>query len=57
MKLEYFFACSFLAWLAETAVATIRVKDFRNRGLASGLFCFVYGFTGAFLTVFAGPYK
>ena len=29
-----FFTYSFLAWLAETAVATIKEKDFRNRGLA-----------------------
>ena len=47
-----FFAYSFLAWIAETAVATVRVKDFRNRGFASGPFCFVYGFTGVILTVF-----
>ena len=47
-----FFTYSFLGWLAETAVATIKVKDFRNRGFASGPFCFVYGFTGALLTVF-----
>ena len=29
-----FFAYSFLAWIAETAVATVRLKDFRNRGFA-----------------------
>ncbi len=44
-----FFAWSFLAWLAETAVATIKEKDFRNRGFASGPFCFIYGFTGVLL--------
>jgi len=47
-----FFAYSFLAWIAETAVATVRLKDFRNRGFASGPFCFIYGFTGVLLTVF-----
>lgn len=47
-----FFTYSFLAWLAETAVATIREKNFRNRGFASGPFCFVYGFTEVLLTVF-----
>lgn len=46
-----FFTYSFLAWLAETTVATIKEKDFRNRGFASGPFCFIYGFTGALLTV------
>ena len=33
---ELFFAYSFLAWLAETAVATFKEKDFKNRGFASG---------------------
>lgn len=46
-----FFVYSFLAWLAETAVATVKEKDFRNRGFASGPFCFIYGFTGVLLTV------
>ncbi len=49
---ELFFAYSFLAWLAETAVATFKEKDFKNRGFASGPFCFLYGFTGVLLTVF-----
>lgn len=52
-----FFAYSFLAWLAETAVATVKMKNFRNRGFASGPFCFVYGFTGALLTVFLQELK
>ena len=47
-----FFTYSFLAWLAETAVATIKEKDFRNRGFASGPFCFIYGFTAVMLAVF-----
>lgn len=52
-----FFTYSFLAWLAETAVATIKEKDFRNRGFASGPFCFIYGFTGIILTVFLQELK
>ena len=52
-----FFAYSFLAWIAETAVATVRLKDFRNRGFASGPFCFIYGFTGVLLTVFLQELK
>lgn len=52
-----FFAYSFLAWLAETTVATIKMKDFRNRGFASGPFCFLYGFTGVLLTVFLHDLK
>ncbi|MDE6926423.1 MAG: putative ABC transporter permease [Acetatifactor sp.] len=47
-----FFAYSFLAWTAETTVAVIKLKDFRNRGFASGPFCFIYGFTGVLLTIF-----
>lgn len=46
-----FFTYSFLAWLAETTVATVKEKDFKNRGFASGPFCFIYGFTGVLLTV------
>ena len=52
-----FFAYSFLAWLAETSVATIKEKDFRNRGFASGPFCFIYGFTGIILSVFMQELK
>ena len=46
------FAYSFLAWLAETVVATMKERNFRNRGFLSGPFCFLYGFTGVLLTVF-----
>lgn len=46
-----FFTYSFLAWLAETTVATLKEKDFKNRGFASGPFCFIYGFTGILLTI------
>ncbi len=48
----FFFCYSFFGWLAETTVATIKEKDFRNRGFASGPFCFLYGATGVLLTVF-----
>ena len=46
-----FFTYSFLAWLAETTAATVKEMDFRNRGFASGPFCFIYGFTGVLLTI------
>ena len=52
-----FFAYSFLAWLAETAVATVKVRNFRNRGFASRPFCFLYGLTGVILTVFLQELK
>lgn len=47
-----FFSYSFLAWLVETAVATVKEKDFRNRGFASGPFCYIYGVTAVILSVF-----
>lgn len=46
------FAYSFLAWLAETSVATVKEKNFKNRGFASGPFCFIYGLTAALLAIF-----
>lgn len=46
-----YLAYSFLGWLGETVVATIRGKHFVSRGIASGPFCFVYGFAAVFLTV------
>lgn len=52
-----FFIYSFLAWLAETAVATVKMRNFRNRGFASGPFCFLYGLTGVLLTVFLQDLK
>lgn len=52
-----FFTYSVLAWLAETAVATVKVRGFRNRGFASGPFCFLYGFAGVILTVFLQELK
>ena len=32
---------SFLGWVAETVVATIRGGRFANRGAAAGPFCFI----------------
>ena len=43
---------SFLGWVAETVVATIRGGRFANRGAAAGPFCFIYGTTGVLLAVF-----
>lgn len=42
---------SFFGWIGETFVATVRGKHFVYRGVASGPFCFVYGFTSVLLTV------
>ena len=42
---------SFLGWVAETVIATIRGGRFANRGAAAGPFCFVYGTTAVLLAV------
>ena len=47
-----FFTYSFFAWVTETMAATIKVRKFRNRGFASGPFCFIYGFTAVILGMF-----
>ena len=40
---------SFLGWVGETVVATVKGKSFANRGAAAGPFCFVYGTTAVLL--------
>ena len=40
---------SFLGWVGETIVATVKGKSFANRGAAAGPFCFVYGTTAVLL--------
>ena len=42
---------SFLGWVGETVVATIKGRRFVNRGVASGPFCFIYGFTAVLLAI------
>ena len=60
MELNFYTLCvlylvySFLGWVAETVVATIKGRAFVNRGVASGPFCFVYG-TAAVLMAVALP--
>ncbi len=46
-----YLAYSFLGWVGETVVATIKGKSFASRGMAAGPFCFVYGFTAVLLAV------
>lgn len=40
-----------MGWVGETIVATVRGKHFVSRGIASGPFCFVYGFAAVILTI------
>ncbi|MGN0708451.1 MAG: hypothetical protein ACI4JC_10700 [Faecalibacterium sp.] len=42
---------SFLGWIGETVVATVRGKSFADRGLAAGPFCFVYGLAAVVMAV------
>ena len=42
---------SFLGWVGETIVATIRGRKFANRGVAAGPFCFVYGTAGVIISI------
>lgn len=46
------FVYAFVGWAAETTVATVKEKNFRNRGFVSGPFCFIYGLSATVLTVF-----
>lgn len=52
-----FFIYSFLGWIIETSVVSIRKKQYGNRGFVSGPFCFIYGFSGVFMTVFLWELK
>ena len=47
----FYMVYSFLGWVGETVVATVRGRHFANRGAASGPFCFVYGTTAVLLAV------
>lgn len=45
-----FLLYSFLGWVLETAVGTIRQKRFVNRGFTTGPFCTVYGVAAVLMT-------
>ena len=42
---------SFLGWVIETIVGTIKKKKFVNRGFSTGPFCLVYGVAALFMTI------
>lgn len=44
-----FFLYSFGGWVLETIFATIRQKNFANRGLINGPVCIMYGFSAVFI--------
>lgn len=57
MELDFYTLCvlylaySFLGWVGETVVATIKGKSFVSRGVAAGPFCFVYGLAAVVMAV------
>ena len=59
MKMNYtgyelallFLVYSFLGWVIETVVTSLKKKKFVNRGFFNGPFCFIYGFSGVIMTV------
>ena len=42
---------SFLGWVVETIVGTVKKKTFVNRGFSTGPFCLVYGIAAVFMAV------
>ncbi len=46
-----FLIYSFIGWIIEVAVGTIRNKSFTNRGFSTGPFCLVYGAGAALMSV------
>ena len=42
---------SFLGWIIETVVGTIKSRSFINRGFSSGPFCLVYGIAALLMTL------
>lgn len=46
-----FLIYSFLGWVFEAVVGTIKNRKFTNRGFSTGPFCPVYGFAGAMMQV------
>lgn len=46
-----FLVYSFLGWIIETVVTSLKKKKFVNRGFFNGPFCFIYGFSAVIMTV------
>ena len=45
-----FLTYSFAGWILETVLGTIQQKRFTNRGLVTGPFCVIYGFTAVLMS-------
>lgn len=46
-----FFIYSFIGWVLETVVGSIRHKVFTNKGLVTGPFCVIYGISAVLISV------
>lgn len=46
-----FLAYSFLGWILETVLATIKQRKFANRGLVDGPLCIIYGVGAVLMTI------
>ncbi|MBU3189101.1 putative ABC transporter permease [Clostridium bowmanii] len=55
--LYYFIIYSFMGWCLETVYATIKKKEFVNRGFLHGPFCPIYGFGTLAIIVLLEPIK
>ena len=42
---------SFIGWIIEAAVGTIKNRRFTNRGFSTGPFCLVYGVAAVLMTL------
>lgn len=45
---------SFLGWIIETVVGTVKNRRFINRGFSTGPFCLVYGIAAVLMTLTTG---
>ena len=46
-----FLIYSFLGWVLETVIATVRQRKVVNRGLINGPFCIIYGIGAVLITI------
>ena len=49
-----FLIYSFIGWVIEASVGTIKNRRFTNRGFSTGPFCIVYGIAAVVMTVTLG---
>ena len=55
--LAFFMIYSFLGWCVEVIFATIKSREFSNRGFLNGPLCPIYGFGVVIIVAFLGDYR